>query len=63
MFKITLKKARELCGMNVEQVGKYCNVSESMINNIEKNPIDVPLELLIKLRTLYGFPLDIIKIN
>ena len=59
---ITFKEAREICGYSKRQVSDYCEIPIEEVNKGENDSEDIPVTTLIKLRRLYGIPLDIIKL-
>ena len=62
MTKITLKMAREMSGYSVEEVAERVGVSATKIIRLEEKPEKLRASIAIKLRLLYGIPLDYIKL-
>ena len=62
MCKITLKMAREMCGYSVEEAAERCGVTVDDMMGYEKTHRILKVIMLIKLRKLYGIPLDYIEL-
>lgn len=60
MFKITLKMARKLSELSVEEVAGYCGIPIDVYSKIETDPSQTQLSLIYKIVTTYGVPLDLI---
>lgn len=62
MNRLALNIIRESLGHTIENVAKHCGVSVNQMKEYEKNAGDIPASIVIKLRNLYGIPIDYIKI-
>lgn len=59
-MQITLRVARISCGYTQGEVAKYIGVTPRTIRRWEKGGGDLAYKTLVKIRRLYGIPLDYI---
>lgn len=62
MFKITLQAVRISLGYKIEEAANHCHVSTQEMERLENDLGDMPASMVIKLRKLYGFPIDYVSI-
>jgi DNA-binding XRE family transcriptional regulator len=62
MFQITLRVVRESCGYTVEEVAEYCGIALDKMKEVEDDPGAMKDSIAIKLRKLFGIPIDYIRI-
>lgn len=64
MFQVTLKTARESCGITIKQAANHCSLSDIEYEQIEQNTELATVGMLKKLKSLYNdIPLDLIHIG
>lgn len=61
-LQYTLSDIRAYKGYTEDETAEYCGVSVRKMKGFESNPGSIPASIAIKLRKLYGIPLDYIKI-
>lgn len=59
---ITLEKVRNAAGLTVDEAAEYCKVPAEEMRRLENDPGLMPASMVIKLRKVYGFPIDYVSI-
>jgi len=59
---LTLRTIRESKGYTLNEAASHCGISESKMEEAENKPGDIPASIAIKLRNLYGIPIDYIDL-
>jgi len=62
MFRIALCAIRESCGYTLNEVAEYCGTTVEAVKEMEDSPGDIMASMAMKLRALYGIPIDYINI-
>jgi transcriptional regulator with XRE-family HTH domain len=58
MIQITLKAARVNSGLTLKEAAKEFNISQLTLANYERDSTNVPRSFFIKIRSVYGIPVD-----
>jgi|GEM_PF-2262413 len=60
MFKMCLRDARELNGLTVDEVARYCGIKEDEYNIVENDTSQAELSLMLKITTFLGLTLGMV---
>ena len=63
MLQMTLKAAREVCSLTLEQAAEYCKISTDTYSAYEDDPRNMPVGVICNIRELLKIPLDLIKLD
>ena len=63
MIKLPLKLLRLSCGKSTKELAEGLNISERTLEKYENNTGLIPVSILVKIRRLYGIPLELIYIG
>lgn len=55
---ITLQAIRKSKGYTLHDAAEHCSTSETEMTEVEDDPGNMPASMAIKLRKLYGIPID-----
>jgi len=59
---ITLETARDAVGLTINEAAKHCKEPVREMERLEADPGTMPASMVIKLRRIYGVPIDYISI-
>ena len=55
---LSLSAIRIHSGYTEEEAGRLCGVSGDEMRKLERDPIEMPVSTVLKLREIYGIPID-----
>lgn len=62
MSQVTLQSVRISKNYTVEEAAKHCQVSVEDMEKLESQPGEMPASMVMKLRKIYGFPIDYVSL-